>query len=197
MIPLSSSSDCGFDGGWWWHRRHSFEVSLLQHAGVKLRVSLVWLPNFPTCPLTRLTISFTCEFSASSSSYSVLRQTFGVVGASGKSDIDSDFSNISLEPTGGLFWLIFVNGCLSTLSELLIEFSLSSSDTSSSSSSFSVSTHSAVISFEGFAMGVCMTTRISSILSSASHLWFIHSVTSRRSLKSNKISLSTSVLVCI
>lgn len=184
MIPLSISSDVALVVGVLWrHRRHSLEVSSLQHDVEKVCWSFWYF----------LTISFTCVFRSSSSSYSVLRQTFGVVGASGNSEIESDFSNTNLAQTDGLCWLICV-GCLSTLSEYEIEFSLSTSSVTSSPLCSSNSIHS-VVSTAGIVMntlGVC-TARISvegssdcCWASSTSHLWFRHSVTSRRSLKCNK-----------
>lgn len=192
MMPLSISNDDGlFDAVWGWHRRHSLELSLLQHICWNFGgLSVVWY---------FLTISF----SSTSSSYSIFRQTLGVVGASGNKEIDKDFSNTSLAPTGVMLWLKLSDGDLSRWSEGLIEFSLSSSssvvlDTSSLSCSSGLwhSVDSSRITF------VVCTARTSLVCSSsASHLWLIHSDTSRRSLKwDNKfvwsINYSLITLLC-
>lgn len=187
MIPLSRSSEGGlFDDDFGWHRRHSPMVSLLQHVGSFCWLSLVWY---------FFTISFTCVLRSSSSSYNILRQTFGVVGASGNKEIDMDFSKTNFAATDGLWWMFMVDGALSFASE----FSLSSS---SFSATISSALHSSTISttVQLLSVGIVKivtllvcTTRTSDEwglcgwrLSTLSHLWFMHSDTSRRSLKERR-----------
>lgn len=239
MIPLSSSREggllvliCG------WQTRHSPTFSLVQHAGVGY-FCCCWCCAWCSIVWYFFTISFTCELKSTSSSYGALRHTFGVVGASGKSEMDDDFSRTIFVPADVvlillLLWcwivitevdvfdvIIVVVGSFSPFSGAFNVFSLllSSSSANDDVTHDDLQLITSIVSWSVADVGGCVmmvtfddcTVRICCgcwccdgddivavifvVVSDASHLWFKHSLTSRRSLKLNKREIMQEICV--
>ena len=126
-------------------------------------------------------------FLHTSSSYSIFRLTLGVVGASGKSEIDADFSSRSFDVVMWCWTTIVVIVSLSPFSNCFTaEFSLSSSKSLKKESWSLVVDSPLLVPSKGIVMVTLKfcTLRIDGVSSSlVSHLWFKHSIVLRRLLK--------------